>query len=273
MASAIGGLSGVAIQKFGGPVAGVVMALSVSALLQIGAAFTARTMARDLLGPDSVVLGLRDQVRAVAGQLQSGLEHLLAKRAALRALLIVVAHRSVFGLVTVQAIVLLRESLNVQSAAANALGEFTLVVGGAATGAFIGAVMTPVMVGRIGTRPWTAVALIVGGIGGAISMLLVIMQPKATWAMAALIVCALFLGWTGQSVKVCADSIVQHSIEDDHRGRVFALYDMAVNVGLVSGIITAAVWLAPTGRSYWAIGFIGIVLCLTPLLLRTPPRT
>jgi MFS family permease len=273
MASAIGGLSGVAIQKFGGPVAGVVMALSVSALLQIGAAFTARTMARDLLGPDSVVLGLRDQVRAVAGQLQSGLEHLLAKRAALRALLIVVAHRSVFGLVTVQAIVLLRESLNVQSAAANALGEFTLVVGGAATGAFIGAVMTPVMVGKIGTRPWTAVALIVGGIGGAISMLLVIMQPKATWAMAALIVCALFLGWTGQSVKVCADSIVQHSIEDDHRGRVFALYDMAVNVGLVSGIITAAVWLAPTGRSYWAIGFIGIVLCLTPLLLRTPPRT
>lgn len=273
MASAIGGLSGVVIQKLGGPVAGVMLALSVSALMQVAAALTARTMDRNLLGPDSVVMGLRQQVRAVAGHLQSGFSHLLQHRIALRALLVVVAHRSVFGLVTVQAIVLLRESLNVQSEAANALGEFTLVVGGAATGAFIGAVMTPFMVGRIGTRPWTSVALIVGAIGGTGAMALVISSPQESWAMWALITSGAFLGWTGQSVKVCADSIVQESIDDDHRGRVFALYDMAVNVGLVSGIISAAVFLAPSGRSAWALGFIVIVLCSATLLLRTPPRS
>ena len=77
MASAIGGLSGVVIQKLGGPVAGVMLALSVSALMQVAAALTARTMDRSLLGPDSVVLGLRQQVRAVAGHLQSGFSHLL----------------------------------------------------------------------------------------------------------------------------------------------------------------------------------------------------
>lgn len=273
MASALGGLSGVLIQRLGGPDAGVILALSVSALLQIAAAFTARTMARDLLGPDSVVLALRQQVRAVAGQLHSGFTHLQHHRIALRALLVVVAHRSVFGLLTVQAIVLLRESLNIQSEAANALGEFTLVVGGAATGAFIGAVMTPVMVGRIGTRPWTAVALIVGALGGSSALALVITAPQETWAMWALIISAAFLGWTGQSVKVCADAIVQESIDDDHRGRVFALYDMAVNVGLVSGIITAATFLAPDGRSVWALGFVVIVLSSATLLLRTPPRT
>jgi MFS family permease len=133
--------------------------------------------------------------------------------------------------------------------------------------------MTPVMVGRIGTRPWTAVALIVGALGGSSALALVITAPQETWAMWALIISAAFLGWTGQSVKVCADAIVQESIDDDHRGRVFALYDMAVNVGLVSGIITAATFLAPDGRSVWALGFVVIVLSSATLLLRTPPRT
>ena len=59
MASAIGGMSGVLIQKIGGEDYGVIAALIISACMQITASLIARTMPKNLLGPDSVVLGLR----------------------------------------------------------------------------------------------------------------------------------------------------------------------------------------------------------------------
>jgi len=274
LASAIGGMTGVGIQAVGGD-NGVIVALTVSAVMQMCAALIAKTMNRNLLGPDSVVMGIREQMLAVLGQLRSGVSHLLEREAALRALLVVVCHRIVFGLVTVTAIVLLRNGLNVPEAASTALGEFTFVVGGAATGAFIGAVLTPVMAGRIGTIAWSRVTLLIGALGGSALMAATMARAEADWAMYALIGCGAFLGWTGQCVKVCSDAITQAAVDDDHRGRVFAIYDMSVNVGLVIGIITAATFLAPNGRSAWAVGFIAIVLALGTLLPRSPrvPRT
>jgi hypothetical protein len=41
-------------------------------------------------------------------------------------------------------------------------------------------------------------------------------------------------------VKVCADTVLQREIPDDRLGRVFALFDMIVNVSLVLGITITA---------------------------------
>lgn len=270
MASAIGGMTGVGVQAIGGDY-GVIAALILSACMQVIAASIARTMPRNLLGPDSIVLGLREQVRAVLDQLTAGARHLGRSADALRALLVVVAHRHVFGLVTVMAIVLLRESLTIPEAVGSELGEFTFVVGGTAFGAFIGAVMTPVMVGWLGRIGWSVTTLFIGGAGVGVFMLATINNYMSEWSMYTLIACGAFLGWVGQSVKVCGDSVIQAEIDDDHRGRVFALYDMAVNVGLVSGIALAAFYIADNGRSLWAIFVMTGVLWLTPLLLRRPP--
>jgi MFS family permease len=271
IASALGGLLGVAIQKLGGD-QGVLLALGVSATLQLVTAHLARAMPRELLGPDSVVGELREQLRAVAGQLGDGLQLLRREAIALRAMMVVVLHRSTFGLATVMAIVLLRKSLNHQAAADTALGEFAVLVGGAAIGAFIGAVMTPFMVGRFGVRRWSTIALVVGSFLAPLFLEIVIAWPKHVMGAISLIIAGAFLGWTGQSVKVCGDFIIQTAIDDDHRGRVFAIYDMAVNVGLVSGIVLAANYLAPDGRSVWPLLFIFVALNCATLLLRTPPR-
>ena len=270
LASAIGGLIGVAIQTATGD--GVIAALTLSAALQLCAAAIAKTMPRDLLGPDSVSEGMREQMRAVVSQLTSGALHLAARPAALRALLVVVCHRTVFGLVTVMAIVLVRNGINLPSASNAALGDFAFVVGAAAAGAFIGASMTPILVGRMGTRRWSAATLLIGGIASAALMAITIAAPESPLAVYTLMGCGLFLGWTGQCVKVCSDSITQDAVEDDHRGRVFSIYDMAVNVGLVSGIIAAAEFLAPDGRSLWAIGYIVVVLAAGTSLLRVPRK-
>ena len=269
IASALGGLLGVAIQKFGGS---VIAALAVSATLQICTALIAKIMPRNLLGPDSVVRRLKEQLQAVAGELTAGARLLHQHTIALRAMLVVVCHRITFGLATVMAIVLLRRSLNGHAAADAALAEFAVLVGGAAVGAFIGAMMVPFMVGRYGVKRWTVTALIFGAIATPPALLVTISMPQQTAGLVALILAGMFLGWTGQSVKVCGDSIIQAAIDDDHRGRVFAIYDMAVNVGLVIGIVLAAYFLAPDGRSVWPLLFIGGVLALATLLLRLKPR-
>jgi hypothetical protein len=43
---------------------------------------------------------------------------------------------------------------------------------------------------------------------------------------------------------VSADTLVQETIADDFRGRVFALFDMTNNIGLVAGV-TVVAFLAP----------------------------
>ena len=53
----------------------------------------------------------------------------------------------------------------------------------------------------------------------------------------------------GQSMKVTNDALIQSRIIDDYRGRVFAIYDMTVNTGIVIGALFAALLIPTSGRS------------------------
>ena len=48
------------------------------------------------------------------------------------------------------------------------------------------------------------------------------------------------LGFAGQLLKINADTTIQRTIDDAHRGRVFSIFDMMINVALVLGITTYA---------------------------------
>jgi MFS family permease len=56
----------------------------------------------------------------------------------------------------------------------------------------------------------------------------------AWWAL------GLLGGLGAQAVKVCADALVQQHVDDDFRGRVFAVYDLAFNVAVVSATVLVA---------------------------------
>jgi MFS family permease len=184
----------------------------------------------------------------------------------------VVWHRHIFGLSTVWVLVLLRNALNTTIAADTALVEFAVTVGAAALGALIGAAMAPVMVGRMGTRAWSTTVLLTGAPFAAIGFWWTVLNPSATTAMAGLLLSGAALGWIGQSVKVCGDTVIQAAIDDDHRGRVFAIYDMAVNAGLLSGISLGAFLLPADGLAHWPVPYIFAMFLIAPLLLRFPPR-
>ncbi|MFM7776592.1 MAG: hypothetical protein ACKO7S_05955, partial [Actinomycetota bacterium] len=66
----------------------------------------------------------------------------------------------------------------------------------------------------------------------------------------------------GQGVKVTNDALVQSKIADEYRGRVFAVYDVMVNFGIVSGAVIAAFILPASGVSALLPALIALVYIL-----------
>ena len=51
-------------------------------------------------------------------------------------------------------------------------------------------------------------------------------------------------------MKICVDTTLQETVDDDYRGRVFSVYDTLFNVTFVVALLVAAVVLPPSGVSY-----------------------
>jgi uncharacterized membrane protein len=52
-----------------------------------------------------------------------------------------------------------------------------------------------------------------------------------------------------QAVKICVDTTLQETVEDDFRGRVFSVYDTLFNVTFVVALLVGAFALPPSGVS------------------------
>jgi hypothetical protein len=131
------------------------------------------------------------------------------------------------------------------SGANSALGHFTLVIIAAAIGYGAAAVVTPVATRRLSKAALITVLL---GLGGVVTGVL-----GPTFAQPAFLVLSLTLGLVAQGVAICSVTIIQQRMDDDYRGRVFALYDMLFNVPFVLGAVVAAQIIPDSGKSYLLI--------------------
>jgi MFS-type transporter involved in bile tolerance (Atg22 family) len=77
-----------------------------------------------------------------------------------------------------------------------------------------------------------------------------------------LLIAGFSLGLAGQAVKVCSDTVIQRKIPDEALGRVFSLFDMSVNVALVSGIILVALLAPVTGIAPILYTGVGVALAV-----------
>jgi MFS family permease len=226
--------------------------LAFAAAMYLLASGVGSLIARGLLGPHGDVVG--ESARDVWNGLVDGFRHLRDRPAARDAILVVTGHRVAFGASTVLALLLLRNTLNSPADPTGALGGFTKVVAVAATGALIAALLTPWATRRIGSAPWIVGTLLGAAIIGAIGLLGMTLDWPVLAGMTGLFLAALGIGFSGQAVKVTSDTIVQKAVSDDHRGRVFSLYDVAVNIGLVIGVVWIA-FTAPTSGVSIALDF------------------
>jgi MFS family permease len=215
----------------------------VGAVLYLCAALASLSMARELLGPDPTLVRERigTALTGTVRDLVAGVRHLAAppRREAAWALAAMALMRFCYGALLVMVLMLCRYALTTTTD--DGLTLLGLALGLSGAGFFAAAVVTPWTAGRIGPARWIVVC------AGAAALL----EPALglPFATAPLLAAAFVLGLTTQGAKIATDTIVQSSVEDGFRGRIFSVYDVLFNVAFVGAAAVAALMLPPDGRS------------------------
>ncbi|MEU8525362.1 MFS transporter [Streptomyces sp. NPDC048629] len=218
-----------------------VAVVALGALLYLCSALAALRMPRTLLGPDPTPVQPRlgAAVVSTARGLVEGLRHLAERRPAARALTAMTLMRFCYGALTVTVLMLARYAWGTDDSDGLALLGLAVAVSGA--GFFAAAAISPWAVGRLGPSGWMTMCA-----GSA-----AILEPALglTFAPAPFMIAAFVLGLATQGAKIATDTVVQTSVDDSYRGRVFSLYDVLFNVAFVAAAGVAALMLPPDGRS------------------------
>ena len=211
--------------------------------LYLCAALTSLRMAPELLGPDRALTQprLATALAGTARDLTAAVHHLAApqRREAVWALAAMTLMRFCYGALTVLVLMLCRYALS--STSDDGLRLLGLALGVSGAGFFVAAVVTPGAAGRLGPGRWLAVCA-----AGAALLEPALGLPFTTAPMLA---AAFVLGLTTQGAKIATDTIVQFSVDDGFRGRIFSVYDVLFNVAFVGAAAMAALMLPPDGRS------------------------
>ncbi|MEU6944003.1 MFS transporter [Streptomyces sp. NPDC046316] len=231
----------------------------LGALLYLCSALASLRMPRELLGPDPDLVQprLRAALASTARGLVAGLRHLAERRPATRALAAVTLMRFCYGALTVTVLMLCRYAWS--STESEGLALLGLAVAFSGAGFFAAALISPWAIGRLGPFGWMIAC------AGAAAVL----EPALglSFAQAPLMVAAFLLGLVTQGVKIATDTVVQTSVDDAYRGRVFSLYDTLFNVAFVGAAAVAAMMLPPDGRSVPVVVMVAAVYASIALAL------
>lgn len=234
--------------------------------LYLCAALVSLRLAVGLLGPDhlpgrshpSLAEGAALTVRGMA----EGLRHLAGRREAAQALTAMTMMRFCYGALLVTLLMLCRYSWSDDESIGLALLGVAIGVSGA--GFFAAAVVTPWLVGRLGTRGWMTVCA-----GGA-----AILVPALGlfFAPGPMLVAAFALGIATQGAKISTDTVVQFQVDDEFRGRVFSVYDVLFNAAFVAAAAVASLMLPADGRSVPLVVSVAVLYAATAALLQRQGR-
>ncbi|WP_129841468.1 MFS transporter [Streptomyces sp. RFCAC02] len=233
-------------------------ALVLSAAIYTVAGLSALTMAADLLGPagDTSVPRLATAMADAARGLAAGLRHLAVRPLAARSLAGVAVMRFCYGALLVLVLMLTRYGWSEGDDDGMALLGLAVAVSGA--GFFVAAVVTPPAVARWGALRWFSFC------AGTATVL--VPALGLTFSPVPIMVAAFVLGLVTQGAKIVTDTVVQSSVDDAYRGRVFSLYDMLYNVAFVAAAGLAALVLPYDGRSPTLVVTVTVLYAGTALL-------
>ena len=256
-AAAAGGGAAVGLRLvFGEDDLGASRTALCAALLYVVSGLLARRIAADALGPDDPPLHvpLRSALAAVARGVGQGAKHVWERGQAARGLAAISAHRFFYGLSFVATLLLYTEQGAIGRGFAG-LGEVVVV---SVVGGLLAAVVTPAVTRRLGTQRWIVVVFALAALAEVVF--------GVPYTHVAFLVAAFFLGFAAQASKICVDTLLQESIADDYRGRVFSFYDTLFNLSFVSAAAVSAFVLPPNGKSYVALGIVAGGYAVTALV-------
>jgi hypothetical protein len=252
IANSLSPTAGTLAATAGGGLAFVVRLLvadSDAAVVLLGAglylcgALAALRMPPELLGPDPELIQphLGAALAGTARDLVAGVRHLAApsRRSAARALGAMSLMRFCYGALLVMVLMLCRYTLT--SDPDDGLALLGLALGISGAGFFVAAVITPWAAGKLGPERWIVVCAAAAAV----------LEPALglPFATAPMLIAAFVLGLITQGAKIATDTIVQSSVDDGFRGRIFSVYDVLFNTAFVGAAAVAALILPPDGRS------------------------
>jgi MFS family permease len=239
--AALGGACAIGLRGvFGGDNAGSAIVTVLASTGAVLAALLAARFRRGLLGPDRNTEARRALV-AVARGLLDGARATAAVPSVASSFAALVAHRLAFGVGTLLLLLLFRHAFVSHGVLLAGMGGIGEVVVMAAAGLGAAALVTPWLARRLGRPNTIRIALLVAGAA------MLVLSMAITMPMALL--GAFVITGAGQVIKLCADAAVQSEVDDDRRGRVFALYDAVFNIGYVVAVAAGALLAPPDGRS------------------------
>lgn len=255
-AGAVGGFSSVGLRTVWGrgDVGAMRIALLAAGVYLLTSVLASR-IARRRLGPTDAADAqpLAHALGTVARGLVAGARHVAQRPRAARALLSITAYRFFSGLGFIAVLLLYTKGGYLHRGFAGLGQTLTATV----VGGLVAAVVTPRITRAYGTERWMT------AVYAAAAVVAVVFFPPYTHGM--LLVAGLGLGFTAQASKICVDTLVQESVEDAFRGRVFSFYDTLFNVSFVSAAAFAAVVVPDNGRSLLVVGLIAGGYALTAL--------
>ncbi|MEV0356140.1 hypothetical protein AB0H71_08760 [Nocardia sp. NPDC050697] len=190
--------------------------------------------------------------RAVAAGLRTGAVAVWRSAEVTTAMFGIGAHRVVFGINTLVMVLVLRRPDSAEAGVGSGLLGFGVAIGVTAAGMLLAAVLTPLLIPRLG-RPRTVLAGLV--LATVVQLTLVTpiavaeAGPAAQRAQYLLLAGAFLLGLAGQTIKLTGDATMQLDIDDTHRGQVFALQDTVFNITFVLALAATAAVVPADGRS------------------------
>ena len=191
------------------------------------------------LGPESVDAFFSHSLVTAFRELAAGLKALNRSADARKSMSAAALQRFAFGITTVFALVLSRTSWSHSKQVGNAISDFGACAGSAALGGFLAAMISVFLLSEAdhtGHRVIRHAHLRLASIMACLGCL-----PITIWAMqigSLITVCiaAFTIAFAGQFLKINADTTVQTTVNDHHRGRVFSIFDMLLNASFVFGI-------------------------------------
>ena len=207
---------------------------------------------------------LEHEVNAESRGYKEVLEGLMILRShsdALRGILSIGIQRGGITALTLMALLLERNSFNDPADPDAGLAGFGMALAIAGIGIGLGAIISPYGVIKFGRHRWMRL------------LMFLCIPPLLIYAAGineiSMIGSAFLVGLCGQGIKVTNDALVQSKITDEYRGRVFAFYDVAVNAGIVTGAIGAALMLPDNGvTAYLPITIALFYLFVAAVLMR-----
>ncbi|GAB2840530.1 MFS transporter [Actinocorallia aurea] len=217
--------------------AGTTAVLATAAGCYVAASFVARMLPRDGLGPDGTS---GETLRNVVSGMVEGARYLARRRPAALALGAIATHRFLYGIWLLMTLLLYRHHFP------TGFGGVAVITTVSGAGYLLGAVITPPAARRFGKDAWISAMLL----AAAVSLLVLAVPLREPLYVAG----GFALGVAAQGIKVCVDTVLQESVADEFRGRVFAAYDMFFNATFVAAACVGAFTLPVDGRSYGVLG-------------------